>query len=184
MLFAPVLPGYDERLRPCTILADFLGSPEVAENPEAFPRISIAGVVNILQNGGSFITRTLPAGAVKPGEDETSGNAVAWCLKTKGGGEAVLLGFRWVHTMREHNRMMTALLSRWVGRQKVVASNPNLWTSLRTFEGHSLLLAMNLWTAPMEAEILCRPAGRTVNLGRQRLEPMSVRYWDVSKGAA
>lgn len=121
---------------------------------------------------------------MKLGEDETTGHAVAWSVKTQGGGEAIFLGFRWVHAMREHNRMMTALLSRWVGQQKVVSSNPNLWTSLRTGKGHSLLLAMNLWTAPMEAEILCRPWGRAaVNLGRQRLEPMTVRYWDVSRGA-
>ncbi len=184
VLIAPVLPGYDERLRPCTILADYLGSPQIKANPEAFPRITIAGVANILQNGGSFITPALPAGAVKLGEDETTGHAVAWSVKTQGGGEAIFLGFRWVHAMREHNRMMTALLSRWVGQQKVVSSNPNLWTSLRTGKGHSLLLAMNLWTAPMEAEILCRPWGRAaVNLGRQRLEPMTVRYWDVSRGA-
>lgn len=30
--------------------------------------------------------------------------------------------------MNDHNRMMTALLSKWVGKQKVVSSNPNLWT--------------------------------------------------------
>ena len=180
VLFAPVLPSYDENLRPCTVLSEFLGSPGIEENTEAFPRISIAGVTNILQNGASFVTKTLLKGAETIGVDETSGKAVAWTLKTDGGGEAIFLGFRWVHAMREHNRMMTALMGKWIGTQKVVSSNPNLWTSLRSWQNKSILFVMNLWSAPMEGEILCQPAGKAaVNLGKQVLEPMSVRFWEV-----
>ncbi len=185
VLFAPVLPTYDELLRPCTILREFLGNPKIEANAEPFPRISIAGVVNILQNGASFITKAPPTGAETLGVDETGGHTVAWRLKTSGGGEAIFLGLRWVHAMTEHNRMMTALVSKWIGKQKVVSSNPNLWTSLRSWRGNSILFAMNLWTAPMEGEILCRPAGRDeVNLGRQGLEPMSVKFWEVYKNTA
>ena len=183
VLLAPVLPTYDENLRPCAILSDFLGSPVIEENPEAFPRISIAGVINILQNGASFITKAPPKSAEIIGVDETAGHPVAWSLKTDAGGEAIFLGFRWVHAMREHNRMMSELLSKWVGPLKVVSSNPNLWTSLRSWRGNSILFVMNLWSAPMAGEISCHPAGReAVNLGRQALESMSVKFWDVSKG--
>jgi|SRR5271157_735580 len=38
------------------------------------------------------------------------------------------MGICFTHAMNDHNRMMTALLSKWVGKQKVVSSNPNLWT--------------------------------------------------------
>ena len=73
-----------------------------------------------------------------------------------------------------------ALMSKWVGTQKVDSSNPNIWTSLRSWQGKSMLFVMNLWSAPMEGEILCRPAGKAqVNLGQQVLEPMSVKFWEV-----
>src|SRR5271157_834396 len=180
VLFAPVLPTYDENLRPCTILSEFLGNPGIEENEEAFPSISIAGISNVLQNGASYITKTLPSGAETLGTLEDNGKSVAWSLKTNGGGEAIFLGFRWVHAMNDHNRMMTALLSKWMGKQKVVSSNPSLWTSLRSWHGRSIFFVMNLWSAPMEGEISYSPAGgETVNLGKQRLEPMSVKFWEI-----
>jgi hypothetical protein len=65
--------------------------------------------------------------------------------------------------------------------QKVACSNPNLWTSLRSVNGKSLLFVMNLWTTPMAGEISCRRAGKgTENLGRQELGPMSVKVLQLS----
>ena len=179
MVFMPVLPTYDELLRPCTILQDFLGAAVIEENTDSSPRIGIAGVVNILHNGGSFVTTKLPANARIIGVDETTGKPIAWSLKT-GNGEAVFLGFRWVHAMREHDRMMTALVSNLGLTPRVSCNNPNLWTSLRSGDGKSLLFVMNLWTTPVAAEISCRPAGKAnVNLGRVELGPMSVKVLTV-----
>ena len=180
MLFAPVLPAYDELLRPCTILQDFLGNPLIEENKEPSPRIRVAEVINILHNGGSFVTKRLPEKALAIGVDEMTGNTIAWTLKTGNGGEAIFLGFRWVHAMREHDRMMTALMRHLAVTQKVTCSNPNLWTSLRSGNGKSLLFVMNLWTAPMAGEVSCRPAGKgAVNLGRLELGPMSVKVLPI-----
>jgi beta-galactosidase len=181
ILFAPVLPTYDELLRPCTILQEFLGGPLIEANGDPSPRITVAGVVNVLHNGGSFITKKLPDKARTIGVDETTGETVAWSLKTGNGGEAIFLGFRWVHAMREHNRMMAALANHLAVTQRVTCSNPNLWTSLRSVNGKSLLFVMNLWTAPMAGEISCRPAGKgAVSLGKQELGPMSVKILPIS----
>jgi beta-galactosidase len=181
VLFAPVLPTYDENLRPCYTLLEFLGNPRIEENEGAFPRISVAGISNVLQNGASYVTKTLPKGAEIRGVVESSGQPSAWSLKTEGGGEAIFLGFRWVHAVNEHNRMIKALLGKWVARQKIVSSNPNLWTSLRSWQGKSILFVMNLWSAPMDGEISYSPTGKAaVHLGRQMLEPMSVKIWEVS----
>ena len=183
VLFAPVLPTHDEHFRPCSILSEFLGSPKIEANTGPFQRISIAGVTNVLNNGSNFVTRSLPAGAEVLGVDETSGLPVAWRRKVSGGGEALFLGFRWSHSMTEHQRMVGALLGPWVKAQKVTCTSPYLWTSLRTWRGESILFVMNLWTTEMEGEIACRPAGREMlKLGKVVMEPMTVRAWDASNG--
>lgn len=181
MLFAPVLPAYDELFRPCTILQEFLGGPLIEGNKNPSPRISVAGVVNILHNGESFVTKKLPEKGRSIGVDETTRDTIAWTLETGNGGQAIFLGFSWVHAMREHDRMITALMSDLKVTQKVACSNPNLWTSLRSVNGKSLLFVMNLWTTPMAGEISCRRAGKgTENLGRQELGPMSVKVLQLS----
>ena len=181
VLIAPVLPVVDENLDPCTLLSDFLGRPGIERNPDAFARINVLDVQNILDNGENYVTHALPAGARVLGTDEHTKGLLAWELTTEGEGKAVFLGFRWLHAMREHSLMLSSLLTHLALERRVECPNPNLWTSLRTAGSHSALFVMNLFTSPQEAEIQCRPAGRSagVSLGHHKLEPMSVKYIEV-----
>jgi hypothetical protein len=181
VLIMPVIPVVDENLDPCTLLSDFLGSPALDRNPNVFARVTILGVQNILDNIDNFFTPKLPAGATALGKDEHTNRILAWELTTEGGGRAIFLGFRWLHAMREHSLMLGALLERLGLQRRVECSNPNLWTSLRTNGNRSALFIMNLFTSPQEAEVRCRPAGRSggVNMGHHMLEPMSVKYVEV-----
>jgi len=181
VLIVPVIPVVDENLEPCTLLSDFLGSPALEHNPDAFARVTILDGQNILDNGENYFTHTLPPGARALGKDEHTNRILAWELATEGGGRAIFLGFRWLHGMREHSLMLESLLARLGLERRVECPNPNLWTSLRTAGDHSALFIMNLFTSPQEAEIRCRPAGRSgvVSLGQHKLEPMSVKYVEV-----
>lgn len=181
VLIMPVLPVVDENLQPCTTLRDFLGKPSVQINPNEFPRATVENVPNILDNGDTYFCENLPLESEVLGKDERTGRVIAWLHKTEGGGQVIFLGFRWVHAMHEHARMLKALLLRLGLEQKVVCSNPDVWTSLRTRGDKSTLFLMNLLSSPMEAEISCRPgrSGRTHDLGLQKLEPMSVKYVEL-----
>ncbi len=143
-LIAPVLPTLDENLQPCTLLADFLGAPEIERCANPFSRITVGPVVNVFNNGEVFFTRRLPEGAEVIGRDELAGEPVAWQLRTQGGGQALFLGFRWLHAKREHEHMLTYLLQRLGLHKRVVCSNPNVWTSFRTSGKRSWLFLMNL----------------------------------------
>lgn len=180
-LIAPVLPVVDENLQPCTVLRDFLGRPNIERNADSFPRITVLGVQNILNNGENFLTRGLPAGAKALGRDEHTDSVLAWELATPGGGMAIFLGFRWLHAMREHSRMMEALLGRLGLERRVECSNPNLWTSLRAARNHSALFIMNLLSSPQEADVSCRIPRRPqkLNTGHHRLEAMTVKYIEL-----
>ncbi len=176
VLLAPVVPTFDENLRLCTVLAQALGSPEVVASKKEFVRLTVAGVVNVLNNGAVFFSGP-PGGGESLGKDELSGKTFAWSRHSESGGEIIFLGFRWVHAMQEHARMMASLLGLLGLREKVQCSNPNVWTSLRTYENKSALFIMNLLSSPMEAEVRCRPGARQdwVDSGRHRLGPMTVK---------
>ena len=93
----------------------------------------------------------------------------------------IYLGFRWMHAKHEHEQMLRALLNKLGLRQKVICSNPNIWTSLRSKGTKSILFLMNLLSSPMEVEVSCRPSFKTeyVAAGHHRLEPMSVKRVEI-----
>ncbi len=181
-LITPVLPELDERLEPCTLLADCLGATLPQENRGGYVRATIGGVVNVLNNGSAYFSDRLPAGAEIVGRDEHSGRTLAWQLGLPGGGQALFLGFRWLHAMREHERMLASLMRRLGLIQKVECTNPNLWTSLRTARGRSLLFVLNLLSQPFAAEVRCRPAwsGEAIDLGRIEAPAMTVTTVELS----
>ncbi|MGD0224134.1 MAG: beta-galactosidase [Terriglobia bacterium] len=181
LLIAPVLPAVDENLQSCTVLRDFLGGPALERNPSAYARVTVLDIRNILDNGENYFAAALPAGARTLGQDENTGRVLAWELTTEGGGHVIFLGLRWLHAMHEHSRMLASLLLRLGLRRRVDCPNPNLWTSLRTAGNHSALFIMNLLTSPQEAEMRCRPRGRSgeVDTGVHKLEPMSVKFLEL-----
>jgi beta-galactosidase len=181
-LFAPVLPEVDENLLPCTVLSEFLHSPRFRAAGTAPTRLTVGDVANIYNNGRLFFTETLPSGAEVLGRDECSGAPVAWELPLAGGGRAVMLGFQWLHAMREHERMLDWLLTRLGLRRKVSCTNPNVWTSLRTDGKRSMLFIMNLLSSQMETSIDCQPswADKPLSVGTQTLGAMTVKCVELN----
>ena len=179
-IILPVLPTHDENFKPCTLLGDFLGGVKLRRNASAFPRITVNDVVNVECNVGSFVTETLPPQARVIGKDESTGEPVAWRLKTVGGGDLIFLGFGWYHAMHEHEYLMKSLLKDMGLQQKVVCSNPNVWTSLRSNGEKSMLFILNLSSSPMEARITCSPvAGRASVTGDHKLSAMTVEWVEL-----
>jgi beta-galactosidase len=178
-LILPILPVVDDDLKPCSILADFLGSPQAVPAPQGFYRPVIGGVVNVL--GGITFWENLPASAEVVGVEEKSGKPIAWKLSTPGNGVVLVLGFRWIHAMREHARMLKSILG-MLGLQPIVSSsNPNVWTTLWVSEeGQAVLFLLNLFSAPMEAEVSFTLPGReTIHTGVHQLGPVTVKIVDI-----
>ena len=137
------------------------------------------GVANVAKTA-VFFTETLPTGAEVVGTDEITGRAIAWEKRLAGGGRVVFLGLRWQHSNNEQAAVLRALLGRLGLEPRVECSSPNVWTSLRSHEGRSVLFLMNLLSAPMEAGVRCRPSGRDwVDTGTHALAPMTVKLVPV-----
>ncbi len=154
-LIAPVLPRFDENLHPCTILSDYLGSPELEANDGQQVRFNCGPVVNIFDNGGVSYTQAVPASGKVLGIDEFTNKTISWMSSPTGGGKVVFLGFHWMHAKNEQGQMLSWLLKELGLIQRVICSNPNIWTTLRRHADKSMLFAMNLSTSDMEAEIDC-----------------------------
>ncbi len=169
-LIAPLLPRYDDNFILCTVLADYLGDPELEMNDERQVRINVGPIENIFNNGGVYFSKKLPHFAEPLGIDQFTGKTIAWAFSPKGGGNFIFLGFHWMHAKNEQSRMLAWLLGKLGLIQQVRCSNPNVWTSLRRHGNKSMLFAMNLSTSPMEADLSC------LNFhGHFSLAPMSVR---------
>jgi beta-galactosidase len=181
LLLMPVFPTLDENLYPCTILADYLHQPVLKSARTGCVRVDVAGVSNIFNNGEVFLTENFPPRAAVIGTEGFSGKPLAWSLDAPCHGKIIFLGFRWVHAMREHEMMLRNLLAPLGLKPKVTCSNPNIWCVLRTADRHSILFVMNLFTAPMETQVTCRPAwsDKPIDIGRHTLEPMSVKIIEV-----
>lgn len=177
LVIAPLLPTLDENLKPCTILADYLGAAPIAKF-ELQPRLNIGPVANVLVNGSLFISE-LPAGAEAFATDERSGKIAGWRLK-KGKGEVFWLGLSWKHSKHSHSSVMSWLLGETgVKKPAVACENPCVWTALRTDGNRFGVFAMNLFSAPMETGMTVDCRGITKNLGRISLKPMEVKYYEI-----
>ena len=179
VLILPILPTVDDDLEPCTILADFLGSPVAISAPKGFYRPTIGGVVNVL--GEITFWENLPASAEIVGVEEKSGKPIAWRTSTPGGGETLILGFRWIHAMNEHARMLTSVLG-MLGLQPLIhCSNPNIWTTLWVSGDKAILFLLNLFSASWEAEVsITLPNGKSIKTGVHQIGPVTVKGIDLS----
>lgn len=178
-LILPTLPVVDDNLQPCTILADFLGSPRATLGTPGFYRPSIGGIVNVL--GEITFWENLPTSAEVVGVEEKSGKPIAWKLSTLGDGVALILGFRWTHAMREHVKMLLSVLGMLDLRPVIQCSNPNIWTTLWISNNKAVLFLLNLFSSAMDAEVsLTIPEGISVQTGHHHVEAVTVKTLDFS----
>jgi hypothetical protein len=183
-LIAPVLPSLDEGLRPCTILSDYLGKVTHQRAAGRRTRIVVGTapqtVANVLADR-VFVSDALPPGAESIAADELSGASAGWELKTKGSGLVIVLGMSWEHRKQEQSTVLGLLLNRLNVQPVVQCTNPNIWTVLRVSGDKAMIFMINLFTAPMKAEIAYTARGGScVNLGLHTVPAMSVLPLEIS----
>ncbi len=183
VLILPILPTVDENLRPCTILGEFLGGADFRASGSSATRLTFAGLENVWNNGQLYYPQPLPGGAKVVGTDEISALPVAWRQDFAGGGAAIVLGMTYTHSMREHERMLVALLQSLGMRPIIESSNPSVWCSLATAGRRSMLYLMNMYSSPMSVRVRCRPAwaSEPIDTGSHDLEAMSVKCVELNE---
>lgn len=154
LILAPVIPTLDEEFQPCSILSTFLGGA-TTRLFSAWPRRLNAGEIqNICITDPLYESVCRPSAAEGLAIETNSQAEIGWLLRFSAGGRVVWLGFPWKHTVHEHSRLMTKILSLCGCRQPAVScSNPNVWTFLRTDGKQRMLFLVNLFTSAMECSV-------------------------------
>ncbi len=184
VLMGPTLPLLDEFLKPCSIIADYLGldsaSGKLSRNLKP-ARPCIDDLINISNNGGLYMAEGLPETARILGHDENSEKPFLWEMSPAEGGRFIMLGMSWFHSMNEHTVMMNKVMDVCGVDPLIKKSNPNVWASLVSHKDRSMLFVMNLYSAPMETAITIRPSWSEseAELGTFKLAPMSVEIKHV-----
>jgi len=177
LLLCPVLPSLDERFQPCSTLADFLGAKTPSKKSFNKVRVDIAGVSNVYSNGDCHLWDSIPEGAETVGVDVFSGRPVAWSVKSSGGGKALVLGLKYQHGVREHSRMLVALLEALGLKRLVESDNHAVWISVLKSGSERMLFAMNLGSSKHSVNVKVRESGDAPwsDLGQLKLAPMEVK---------
>jgi beta-galactosidase len=183
LLVTPLLPWLDENLAPCSLLADFLGLPAVSGQPgfSANPRGIAHPRVKQVQNvmGSLYFPRALPEGAQIIGVDEFSQQPFAWQQTLPGGGVVMVVGLQWSQAMREHERMLSSLLSDLGARRVVLCDNPNLWATLVADGDQRVLFVLNLFTAPLTGRFQVMDGDKVLYVAQHTVEPITVKVFSI-----
>lgn len=180
LILAPVVPTLDEHYRPCRILADYLGGVEQQRCRRDAPLIRVGEIGGVLINGGLFEFTHLPAGAQVIARTQLEPAAVGLKINPPGGGCAVVLGFHWRQSRREHERVVHQLLLQAGGQPAIECDNPNLWALARTDGQQTMLFILNLFSSPMSASIRfrdCVHQNQWQTLPPIKLGAMEVQAW-------
>lgn len=175
----PIFPYLDENFNPCTVLSEFAGAHSLKSYTVSAPRINVGLVQNIFNSGRIlFKCEGRPEGAVSIGREEFTGNEMGWIENIGQKGKLLWLGFQWTHAVYEHSDMMKYLLE-CLGHTQVAVEcdNPNIWTSLREYQGRSMLFIMNLFASTMKAGIRVRSKDGTYSEKFDfTLSPLEIKY--------
>lgn len=172
-LITPILPDLNEQFQPCTLLADYLGVPRQQKNRRGLARPRVGAVVNV--NGSAFPFTQVPERAAIIGMDEISGSPIALSIRPAGGGQAIILGLRWVQAMREHERMLVEILETLGIKRVLSLGNPNVWACAYTSGSQPTVFLLNLFTASQEVDLTVQVNGGALSLGKVEVGPVSVK---------
>ncbi len=170
------IPAYDEALRPCTLLREFLGSP-VFEKPGR-----VGGMINHPRFGDVYNINVLHAVSVLPEGAEIlctaprSGQTVGFTAG-KGTGRVCYLACHWDMQTFDQAEFMEKLLAEMGAVPCVSSSNRNVFTSLIEDDaGHSMIMAMNPFSGKQTSTITAySPDGSVLTENTLHLAPMEIR---------
>jgi beta-galactosidase len=177
LLISPVIPQMDENFYPCTILKEFLDDALVERYMSQNMEVNVGPVENVFVNAGLWVSSKHPDGALIIAEEVNSKKVVAWKKNYPNRGMVIWHGLQWKHMRNEHLDMLKYLLGELRCEMPAVhCDNPNIWTSLRSDENTSMLFIMNLFSAPMKANIKVKMKdGSYRDTGCHFLNPMEVK---------
>jgi beta-galactosidase len=139
--------------------------------------VKVGPVENAYVNGGLWVSRKQPDGAVTIAEELNSKEVISWKKDYPNEGMVIWFGLQWKHAKNGHLDMLKYLLEEIKCEAPVVkCDNPNVWTALRSDGNQGMIFIMNLFSSSMKANIKIKAKdGSYIDTGDHFLNPMEVK---------
>lgn len=170
------IPAYDESLRPCTLLREFLGDPEFEKPGRVGGMMRHSEYGDVYNINALHAIKTMPAGAEILCTAPRTGQTLGYTLR-RGSGCARYLACHWDMQTFDQPAFMEKLLAEMGAKPCIASSNRNIFTSLLEDGcGHSLAMVMNLYSGRQSTDITVYGTDGSI-LRKEHLDlaPMEVR---------
>ena len=169
VVFAPLVPEFDEDFNPCTIIKDLIGMGKVTK---------INGKNKILLEDGTkgyFIQNQFTC-------DKFDGEVLATCesgepisfYKKIGDGAVVWLGANWRYAFYSHNKVLEAVCNK-LGTTPIVSNDcSSIFTTVYEDGNEAVCFVINLLSGRQTAHIKVKANGKEYDLGNVEVPPMTV----------
>ena len=176
LLLIGTLPELDEEFKPCTLLRNYLG------NPELCPPRRRSSVVNYEPQGHIFGLEPLHGMSVLPEGSEilcteiNSGHILGF-KQNHGKGKVIYLAAFWMMTNFNQARFLECILKELGATPCIKSSNRNIFTSLWEDScGNSVAFVMNLYSSPQTTTItIYNKDGSIAKIETLELKPMEIK---------
>ncbi len=176
LLILGTLPETDQDLNPCTLLREYLGSPELKEPESRTCIVSCPPLEGVYGMTPIHRMETVPEGASVLATDRLGGGILGFS-ETHGNGTVLYLACKWKMTTFDQPLLLEILLEQLGAKPCVRASNRNIFTALlEDNDGHETALVLNLYSSPQKTKVtVYSREGIAQRLETLSLNPMEVR---------
>lgn len=172
LLLLGTLPDLDEEFRPCTLLREYLGSPELKKPFRTGAVVNYAPCGDVYNMTPLHTVEALPEGAEALLTAPRSGQLLGFKK-----GNVRFMAVKWLMNTFDQPAMLEQLLREMGAVPCVRSSNRNIFTALwEDDKGNRLTMVMNLYSSPQTTEITVYGRnGEVLRTEQLKLAAMEVR---------
>ena len=172
LLLLGTLPEMDEEFRPCTLLREYLGNPQLAKPFRTGATANYAPYGDVYNMTPLHVIESLPEGAETLLTAPRSGRILGFKK-----GNVRYMAVKWMMNTFDQPAMLEMLLREMGAVPCVSSSNRNIFTALWEDDGNNrLAMALNLYSSPQSTEItVYGKNGEALHTVELKLAPMEVR---------
>lgn len=175
VLLVGTLPELDDEYRPCTLLREYLGNPELRKPRGRSCVVHSEEAGNVYCMSAVHGMDLVPDGAEVLCTEVHSGDILGF-TQEHGKGRVMYLATRWLMKTFDQAEFMELLLGKLGAKPSVKSSNRNIFTSLMEDEqGRGVTIVMNLYSSPQSTDVTVYNKDGSVN----RTEHVSMKPMEV-----
>ena len=175
LLIFGTLPELDDEFKPCTLLREYLGNPQLRKPGRRSTVVNYEPLGHIFGTAPLHGMDTVPEGSEVLCTEVHSGDIIGFSQK-HGKGRVMYVATQWKMTTFDQPAFLEMLLKELGAVPCIKSSNRNIFTSLwEDNDGHQAAMIMNLYSSPQSTDVTIY--NRDGSIARQEtvsMKPMEI----------